>query len=29
MGRGVFLKAGDTVTLEVERIGRIFNPVGG
>ena len=27
MGRGIFLKPGDTVALEVEGIGRISNPM--
>ncbi|MEE8110129.1 MAG: fumarylacetoacetate hydrolase family protein [bacterium] len=28
MGRGIFLKPGDTVTIEVEGVGRLVNPVG-
>ncbi|MFQ5913794.1 MAG: fumarylacetoacetate hydrolase family protein [Nitrospinota bacterium] len=28
MGRGVFLKEGDKVTIEIEGIGRLINPVG-
>jgi 2-keto-4-pentenoate hydratase/2-oxohepta-3-ene-1,7-dioic acid hydratase in catechol pathway len=27
MGRGVFLKAGDVVTIEIEKIGRLSNRI--
>ncbi len=29
MGREIYLKPGDTITIEIEGIGRLVNPVGG